>query len=193
MSEHGSDESEFAAAGEKFVKPVGNNKTLRGVEPPDAEEASLDEVVPGQLTQYSLHGAGYAATTSTIKSLPAGCYDIVQDNTATFVIPSQKSNGILLQSEACPQESKQELCINPNQHRSFRKLRRWSLQNLSCFLFQPKRWIRQIRWYVWFLSIFLSWNVAIPKTIAETSLPAMETATTLLSRSIRPLLPVRSA
>ena len=101
---------------------------------------------------------------------------------------AQKSNGILLQSEAYPQESKQELCIKPNQHRSFRKLRRWSLQNLSCVLFQPKRWIRQIRWYVWFLSIFLSWNVAIPKTIAETSSPAMETATTLLSRSIRPQL-----
>jgi energy-coupling factor transporter ATP-binding protein EcfA2 len=90
-----SDESEFAAASDKFVKaspsPVGgyaNDIT-------DSSDDDSEVVTPGKLTQYNLYKAGYSATTSTVNSLPAGCYDINQDSNATYAEPSQKSNGIL--------------------------------------------------------------------------------------------------
>ena len=52
---------------------------------------------PGAPTQYALYGPGYVATNSTIKSLPAGCYDIKADNKTVFVHPMAKPAGLLLE------------------------------------------------------------------------------------------------
>lgn len=52
---------------------------------------------PGKVTQYSLHGKGYAPATSTIDVLPPGCYDIVQDQVTCFAVPTKQRSGLLLE------------------------------------------------------------------------------------------------
>lgn len=61
------------------------------------ESSSSDPKKPGQLTQYALHGQGYVPTTSTIKTLPPGCYDINVDNVCIYVVPTPKPSGLLLE------------------------------------------------------------------------------------------------
>ena len=66
----------------------------------DRLESMNDEerrIKPGRVSQYSLYGDGYTATTSTIKSLPAGSYDIKTDNKCTYVVPSLPPSGLLLE------------------------------------------------------------------------------------------------
>ena len=81
----------------KFVKPNGN------------VTASLQEVIdqingeegrkpkPGQVSQYSLHGQGYMPTTSTIKTLPSGCYDLMADRNGVYAVPMSPPSGLLLE------------------------------------------------------------------------------------------------
>ncbi len=54
-------------------------------------------IVPGQPTQYALYGPGYTATTPTVDTLPAGCYDIEADNKCCYAVPSLKPSGLLLE------------------------------------------------------------------------------------------------
>lgn len=55
------------------------------------------EPTPGQPAQYSLYGPGYAPTTSTISTLPPGCYDIQVDPNKIFAVPAPKPAGLLLE------------------------------------------------------------------------------------------------
>lgn len=56
-----------------------------------------EEGKTGQPVQYAHYGAGYKATTKTIKSLPAGIYEIVSDSEGVFVVPALKPAGLLLE------------------------------------------------------------------------------------------------
>lgn len=51
----------------------------------------------GQPTQYAKYGPGYMPTSDTIKSLPAGCYDVHADQKGVFVTPALKQSGLLLE------------------------------------------------------------------------------------------------
>lgn len=99
MSNEFDDAAEFAAAGEGFKESdrrVDNNKTevVGSLVLPDDDE---DRVQPGQVTQYSLYGRGYKATTPTVDSLPPGCYDIHMDNHGPYVTPAPSPSGLLLE------------------------------------------------------------------------------------------------
>lgn len=60
----------------------------------DDDEA---ELAPGRPSQWSLYGPGFTATTPTIKSLPAGSYDIGVDSKCVFAVPSITPSGLLLE------------------------------------------------------------------------------------------------
>lgn len=64
--------------------------------PSDAKD-ELGNVVPGLPTQYSLYGPGYTPTTTTIKTLPSGCYEITADGKCIYAKPAPKPSGLLLE------------------------------------------------------------------------------------------------
>lgn len=93
------DAAEWAAAADQH-KPQEAGKKARALrnEPPDfGEDDDSKETKPGQPNQYALYGQGYMATTPTIKTLPAGCYDIQNDNRGVFVVPALPPSGLLLE------------------------------------------------------------------------------------------------
>lgn len=51
----------------------------------------------GQPTQYAKYGPGFMPTSDTIKTLPAGCYDIHYDQKGVFAVPALKQAGLLLE------------------------------------------------------------------------------------------------
>jgi Cdc6-like AAA superfamily ATPase len=62
------------------------------------EMSGDDEEKPkGKLVQYSTYLNGYAATSSTIESLPSGCYDVNADQNCVYVTPALPQSGILLE------------------------------------------------------------------------------------------------
>jgi SpoVK/Ycf46/Vps4 family AAA+-type ATPase len=61
------------------------------------ESDSSGSVNSGQPTQYALYGPGYAPTTPTAKTLPAGCYDICVDQKTVYAVPALKPSGLLLE------------------------------------------------------------------------------------------------
>lgn len=98
MSDELDDAKEFANVS-GTAKPSANRRST-------ARPTSLNDLLDdmdgtrnnqGQPVQYSLHSDGYAATTPTIKTLPAGCYDIKQDNRAIFASPTIAPSGLLLE------------------------------------------------------------------------------------------------
>lgn len=52
---------------------------------------------PGAACQYALYGPGYMPTSSTVKSLPSGVYDIACDSRGVFVVPALPPSGLLLE------------------------------------------------------------------------------------------------
>lgn len=93
------DAQEFADATAKYEEASGSvaqNKAYAS--PPSLMGKDKDEKpTPGQVTQYALYGRGYKATTPTIPSLPAGCYDIEVDNAGVYVVPTPDPTGLLLE------------------------------------------------------------------------------------------------
>lgn len=61
----------------------------------DDEDSSSKD--PGLPSQYALYRSGYKATTSTVKTLPPGCYDITADNNGAYVVPALPPSGLLLE------------------------------------------------------------------------------------------------
>lgn len=91
-----SDAKEFAELSKSFKE--SSRKSQRPTRVDDLlKYFDEDEVKPGQPVQYALHADGYAPTTATIEKLPAGCYEITQDNTAVFVRPLPPPAGLLLE------------------------------------------------------------------------------------------------
>lgn len=92
------DAAEWAQAASAFDgrKTNRNDPDIRRDNPPDFDD---DHNVknPGQPNQYALYGPGYMATTPTVKTLPAGCYDIQNNNRGVFVVPTIPPSGILLE------------------------------------------------------------------------------------------------
>lgn len=98
MSNEFDDAAEFAAAGEGFQESGYPDRTRDSQVPLRlSERDDEDRVEPGQVTQYSLYGRGYKATTPTVDSLPPGCYDINADNYGVFVTPAPAPSGLLLE------------------------------------------------------------------------------------------------
>lgn len=60
------------------------------------DESDKKEPKPGAAVQYAVHGGGYRPTTSTVKSLPPGCYNILADQNGSYVVPSTPPIGLLL-------------------------------------------------------------------------------------------------
>ena len=92
------DAAEWASAADAFEgdKPGSDNKKLRRNNDWDDDDDS-EKKTPGQPNQYALYGAGYMATTPTVKTLPPGCYDIQNDNRGVFVVPALPPSGLLLE------------------------------------------------------------------------------------------------
>jgi adenylate kinase family enzyme len=90
------DAAEWAQAASAFDGRKTNRNDIRRDNSPDFDD---DHNVknPGQPNQYALYGPGYMATTPTVKTLPAGCYDIQNDNRGVFVVPTIPPSGILLE------------------------------------------------------------------------------------------------
>lgn len=88
------DIQEFLDKAEAY-RESNNNKTMKSESPSIA--AKEEEKKHGEVTQYSLYGKGYAATTPTVPTLPAGCYDIHANQHTVFVVPALKPSGILLE------------------------------------------------------------------------------------------------
>jgi Cdc6-like AAA superfamily ATPase len=93
------DASEWAAASENFdSEKTESPKKRRNRDSIDPDFDDDDEAKnPGMPNQYALYGAGFMATTPTIKTLEAGCYDIQADNRGVFAVPALPPSGILLE------------------------------------------------------------------------------------------------
>lgn len=90
------DAQEWADAADFFEKSeYGNGQSKE----PTGSLTSVpgDSRKPGQPTQYAIYRSGYTATTDTVKTLPAGCYDINADSNNVFITPSLPPSGILLE------------------------------------------------------------------------------------------------
>lgn len=59
--------------------------------------ASIHPASPNVVSQYAIHGGGYAATSATVPTLPSGCYDIASDDKCVFAVPSPPQAGLLLE------------------------------------------------------------------------------------------------
>ena len=98
MSNEIDDASEWAQASENFDSEKSSSKKSRASKSLDDYPDDDDtEKNPGMPNQYALYGAGYMATTPTIKTLESGCYDIQADNRGVFVVPALPPSGILLE------------------------------------------------------------------------------------------------
>lgn len=85
-----------------FVDAAANyteapTKALRNFLDELSERENEQPVKLGQPVQYSHYGAGYTTTSSTIISLPAGCYDVQADDRCVFVTPAMAPSGLLLE------------------------------------------------------------------------------------------------
>ena len=98
----------------------------------------------------------------------------------------QRFNGRSVKSQLPQRESMEGLGTINDPTRLYQRWSRWYMQKASSVFFQSRKWFRQLRWCTLFLSLFLSWNVAIPKTIAATISTAIQPATTTTLQSIRP-------
>jgi len=78
-------------------KKVEAKVTERGEEAPEAPNSEIEKVVPGKVIQYGLYRGGYVPTTSTVKVLPNGCYDIETDSKCIYAKPSLPPSGLLLE------------------------------------------------------------------------------------------------
>ncbi len=87
------DAQEFADAGESYEEPKKDQWGEVQAAPTYVENESK----AGQPVQYAIYGAGYTATTATIKTLPPGCYDIHADHKCVYVEPALKPSGLLLE------------------------------------------------------------------------------------------------
>lgn len=89
------DESDFLEAASGFTSSSFNRSRndQKSHNPFDDDDDSKKQ---GIAVQYANYGAGFKAMTSTIKSLPAGCYDVSQDNNGIFVTPALPPSGLLL-------------------------------------------------------------------------------------------------
>lgn len=95
-----SDVEEFVSqtsAAEKLGRMFGDTAPTQAVPYHNYKDDSEEKVKPGIPVQYQLHGDGFQATNATIKTLPAGCYDITSDNTGPYVVPMPKPTGLLLE------------------------------------------------------------------------------------------------
>lgn len=88
------DELDFIQETERYEESSGDR--VRAKDLMIRDEADEPTNI-GQPTQYSLYGAGYKPTTSTIVTLPAGCYDIQADSNGVFAVPALKPSGLLLE------------------------------------------------------------------------------------------------
>lgn len=98
------DAEEFASSSDSFEESdKGSGKALGDYfDDEDPRERRRDrdggeKVAPGQPTQYALYKRGYMATTPTVGTLPAGCYDISADNNGVFAVPTPDPTGLLLE------------------------------------------------------------------------------------------------
>lgn len=94
-----SDAQEFVEATKAFDEIKGSVPVKSSLKQMLADMKDHDEetVVPGIPVQYQVYGSGYAPTNHTIKTLPAGCYNLEADQRTVFVTPMPKPSGLLLE------------------------------------------------------------------------------------------------
>lgn len=92
------DAAEWAQAADAFDgEKTDNSKSRKNRAPDWDDDDDSEKKAPGQPNQYALYGAGYMATTPTVKTIPPGCYDIQNDNRGVFVVPALPPSGLLLE------------------------------------------------------------------------------------------------
>lgn len=82
---------------DKTNEPTRAKRSNKAISAPDYDDDGEEDKTPGMPTQYARYGAGFKATTSTIKTLESGCYDIQADSNGVFVVPALPPSGILLE------------------------------------------------------------------------------------------------
>lgn len=91
-----SDEQLFMEEIEYFDLPAAT--PIKGMLSDIIESSRKEPVSHGESCQYSLYGpGGYKPATQTKNSLPAGCYDIMQDSYGVFAVPSPPPTGLMLE------------------------------------------------------------------------------------------------
>jgi Cdc6-like AAA superfamily ATPase len=95
-TDESSDWAEFASKSYEYNDSRKFGQTPLKEQPIPTSSENKEKPV-GTPTQYALHGDGFTATTSTVPSLPAGCYDINVDTHCVFATPALKQSGILLE------------------------------------------------------------------------------------------------
>lgn len=99
MSDDTSDELDFIQQASAFEEGGRSlRRSGRSGNPYDDDDVEgNDEKKVGSIVQYSRYGAGFKPTTSTVKSLPAGIYDIEVDQNGYFASPMPEPTGLLLE------------------------------------------------------------------------------------------------
>lgn len=98
MSKEISDAEEWVSTSGDFKESDSRPQPLSPLS--RALQDIFDDEAPkhqGGVTQYSLYGGGYKATTATVTTLPAGCYDVNADQYGVFVTPALTPTGLLLE------------------------------------------------------------------------------------------------
>lgn len=91
------DASEWASQSEKFHDEDHTARLSKAPSQPSNWDEDEKDTKPVSASQYSLYGAGYKATGSTIARLPSGCYDIAADSSGIYVTPTPAPTGLLLE------------------------------------------------------------------------------------------------
>lgn len=85
----------FQSSVEKLANMGIANKTEDAPTPVDPQTTKAEN--SNMPTQWALYGGGYTATTPTVKSMPAGCYDIWSDPKCIYAAPALPPSGLLLE------------------------------------------------------------------------------------------------
>lgn len=92
-----SDAAEFVEQASGFKEQRAYGKQLSPASGIDKTEDEKEKKASDGVSQYALMGGGYFPTSSTVKTLPPGCYDINASQKGPYAAPALPPSGLLLE------------------------------------------------------------------------------------------------
>ena len=89
--------ADLSDAIDELTESLGGEADSRELAKPTPTNEDKRNTTPGQVSQYTLYGSGYATVNDTVKVLPPGCYDINSDSKEVYVTKALKPSGLLLE------------------------------------------------------------------------------------------------